>query len=116
MILVSFELDFSLQSGLGKLNDDGDFEKLTITIQIECRRAGSDDEYTVIEKSWTNSTNDQLAETIRLELDAADNYEQTTMSSGFSEPQRRTAQPVLSRKSNGPYLKASSAPLTGMTT
>ncbi|WP_031578860.1 host specificity factor TipJ family phage tail protein [Ruminobacter sp. RM87] len=70
-----FELDFSLPSGLGKLNDDGDFEKLTITIQIEYRRAGSDDEYTVIEKSWTNSTNDQLAETIRLELDAADNYE-----------------------------------------
>jgi hypothetical protein len=29
----------------------------------------------VIEKSWTNSTNDQLAETVRLELDAADNYE-----------------------------------------
>ena len=70
-----FELDFSLPSGLGKLNDDGDFEKLTITIQIEYRRAGSDDEYTVIEKSWTNSTNDQLAETVRLELDAADNYE-----------------------------------------
>ena len=35
----------------------------------------SDDEYTIIEKSWTGSTNDQLAETIRIELDAADNYE-----------------------------------------
>ena len=29
----------------------------------------------MIEKSWTNSTNDQLAETVRLELNAADNYE-----------------------------------------
>ena len=70
-----FELDFSLPSGLGKLNDDGDFDKLKITIQIEYRRAGSDDDYAVIEKEWINSTNDQLAETVRLELDAADNYE-----------------------------------------
>ena len=41
-----FELDFSMPGGLGKLNDDGDFDKLTITVQIEYRRSGSDDEYT----------------------------------------------------------------------
>ncbi len=70
-----FELDFSMPGGLGKLNDDGEFDELSISIQIEYRRAGSDDEYTVIEKTWTNNTNDQLAETIRIELDTADNYE-----------------------------------------
>ena len=70
-----FELDFSMPGGLGKLNDDGDFDKLAITVQIEYRRAGSDDEYTIIEKSWTGSTNDELAETVRIELETADNYE-----------------------------------------
>ena len=70
-----FELDFSMPGGLGKLNDNGDFDTITITIQIEYRRAGSDDDYTVIEKSWTRSTNDELAETVRIELETADNYE-----------------------------------------
>ena len=70
-----FELDFSMPGGLGKLNDNGDFDKLTITVQIEYRRAGSNEPYTVIEKNWTNNTNDQLAETVRVELETADNYE-----------------------------------------
>lgn len=66
-----FELDFSRLGGLGKLNDDGEFDKLSISIQIEYRRAGSNEPYTVIEKTWTNNTNDQLAETIRIELETA---------------------------------------------
>ena len=70
-----FELDFSLPQGLGKLNDNGEFDRLTVSIQIEYRRAGADDEYTVIEKTWTNNTNDQLAETVRIELETAGNYE-----------------------------------------
>lgn len=70
-----FELDFSMPGGLGKLNDDGEFDKLSISIQIEYRRAGSNEQYTVIEKTWTNNTNDQLAETIRIELETAGNYE-----------------------------------------
>lgn len=70
-----FELDFSMPGGLGKLNDDGEFDKLSISIQIEYRRAGSNEPYTVIEKTWTNNTNDQLAETVRIELETAGNYE-----------------------------------------
>ena len=70
-----FELDFSMPGGLGKLNDDGEFDKLSISIQIEYRRAGSNEPYTVIEKTWTNNTNDQLAETVRIELATAGNYE-----------------------------------------
>jgi hypothetical protein len=70
-----FELDFSMPGGLGRLNDDGEFDKLSISIQIEYRRAGSNEPYTVIEKTWTNNTNDQLAETVRIELATAGNYE-----------------------------------------
>lgn len=70
-----FELDFSMPGGLGRLNDDGEFDKLSISIQIEYRRAGSNEPYTVIEKNWTNNTNDQLAETVRIELATAGNYE-----------------------------------------
>ena len=56
-------------------NETSKFDKLSISIQIEYRRAGSNESYTVIEKTWTNSTNDQLAETIRIELATAGNYE-----------------------------------------
>lgn len=70
-----FEYDIAFPQGLGYLNDDGTFRNQSVTIEIAYRRAGSDDEWTSVERTFTDNTNDELAFTYQLETETAGNYE-----------------------------------------
>lgn len=60
-------LDFKLPQGLGELADNGTFLSKTVDINIQYRHEG-DTQWESIPHSFTNSTNDELAETFKIEL------------------------------------------------
>jgi hypothetical protein len=60
-------LDFNLPQGLGKLDDDGEFSERTVYIQIQYRDENVF-EWESITHVFRNSTNDQLAETLEIDL------------------------------------------------
>ncbi|MCL1126439.1 host specificity factor TipJ family phage tail protein [Shewanella surugensis] len=60
-------LDFSLSQGLGKLEDDGNFSTRTVKISIEYREEGTTD-WAVVPYTFSDKTNDQLAETVPIIL------------------------------------------------
>lgn len=70
-----FELDFSFPQGLGYLKDNGSFENRTIDIEIAYRLVDSNNDWTSVVKTWTNSTNDELAYTIPIDVEVEGNYE-----------------------------------------
>ncbi len=63
-------LDFKLPQGLGEISDEGDFLSRTVNINIQYRKEG-DIAWTDIPYSFTNSTNDELAETLKIDLPSA---------------------------------------------
>jgi len=62
-------IDFELPQGLGELDDNGEFIEITVAVEIQYR-----DENTItwntVSHSFTNGTNDQLAETLEVLLPA----------------------------------------------
>lgn len=60
-------LDFSLPQGLGELDNDGDFLSRTVDIEIQYRDESAPT-WTTVNHSFTNATNDQLAETLTINL------------------------------------------------
>lgn len=70
-----FEYDILFPGGLGHLENDGTFSEHSVSIEIGYRRAGSDDEWVTTQKTFTGSSNDELAYTFQIELETADNYE-----------------------------------------
>lgn len=70
-----FEYDISFPQGLGYLRDDGTFGSQSVVIEIAYRRAGSSDEWTSVQRTFTDNTNDELAFTFQLETETPGNYE-----------------------------------------
>lgn len=70
-----FEYDISFPQGLGYLKDDGTFRNQSVTIEIAYRRAGSNDEWTSVQRTFTDNTNDELAFTFQIETETPGNYE-----------------------------------------
>ena len=70
-----FEYDIAFPQGLGYLKDDGTFRTQSVTIEIAYRRAGSNDEWTSVQRTFTDNTNDELAFTYRIETETPGNYE-----------------------------------------
>lgn len=70
-----FEYDIAFPQGLGYLKDDGTFRNQSVTIEIAYRIAGSDDEWTSVQRTFTDNTNDELAFTYQLETETPGNYE-----------------------------------------
>jgi len=62
-----FYIDFELPQGLGELDDDGNFLSRTVNVEIQYRDENTL-EWTTVTHSFTNSTNDQLAETLAIDL------------------------------------------------
>ena len=60
-------LDFKLPQGLGELDDNGAFLSKTVSLSIQYRHEG-DTQWTTVTHSFTNSTNDELAETLKIDL------------------------------------------------
>jgi len=63
-------LDFKLPQGLGELDDNGDFLSKTVNLHIQYRHEG-DADWINVSHSFTNSTNDELAETLKINLASA---------------------------------------------
>lgn len=63
-------LDFKLPQGLGKLNNNGSFASRSVDLNIQYRNEG-DTQWIDVPHSFTDSTNDQLAETLKIVLDSA---------------------------------------------
>lgn len=63
-------LDFLLPQGLGQLNDDGEFESYTVTIEIDYRDEG-EGAWTTVSHTFTDATNDQLGFTKEITLGSA---------------------------------------------
>ena len=70
-----FEYDIAFPQGLGYLKDDGTFRNQSVTIEIAYRRAGSSDEWTSVQRTFTDNTNDELAFTYQIETETPGNYE-----------------------------------------
>ena len=70
-----FEYDIAFPQGLGYLRDDGTFGSQSVVIEIAYRRAGSSDEWTSVQRTFTDNTNDELAFTYQLETETPGNYE-----------------------------------------
>lgn len=70
-----FEYDIAFPQGLGYLKDDGTFRNQSVTIEIAYRRAGTNDEWTSVQRTFTDNTNDELAFTYQLETETPGNYE-----------------------------------------
>ena len=70
-----FEYDIAFPQGLGYLKDDGTFRDQSVTIEIAYRRAGSSDEWTSVQRTFTDNTNDELAFTYQIETETPGNYE-----------------------------------------
>ena len=70
-----FEYDIAFPQGLGYLKDDGTFRNQSVTIEIAYRRAGSSDEWTSVQRTFTDNTNDELAFTFQIETETPGNYE-----------------------------------------
>ncbi|MBB1422644.1 hypothetical protein H5200_12010 [Pseudoalteromonas sp. SG43-7] len=60
-------VDFTLPQGLGELDDEGDFLSRSVTVRIEYRDEGAQ-EWSFVEETYSNSTNDQLGRTLPIEL------------------------------------------------
>jgi hypothetical protein len=60
-------LDFKLPQGLGELDDNGAFLSKTVSLSIQYRHDGGT-QWTTVTHSFTNSTNDELAETLKIDL------------------------------------------------
>lgn len=60
-------VDFTLPQGLGELDDDGNFLSRSVTVRIEYRDEGAQ-EWSFVEETYSNSTNDQLGRTLPIEL------------------------------------------------
>jgi hypothetical protein len=63
-------LDFKLPQGLGELDDGGTFLTKTVDINIQYRHEG-DGAWVDVPHSFTDSTNDELAETLKINLPSA---------------------------------------------
>ena len=63
-------LDFKLAQGLGELNDNGEFLSKTVNLSIRYRNEGGG-EWTTVSHSFTAATNDELAETLKIDLASA---------------------------------------------
>ena len=63
-------LDFKLPKGIGRLNDSGDIESRTVDIEIYYRDEGAET-WTLLNHQFTDETNDQLAETLAIDLPSA---------------------------------------------
>ncbi|MBE0379168.1 host specificity factor TipJ family phage tail protein [Pseudoalteromonas prydzensis] len=61
-------LDFYLPKGLGELDDDGNFLSRSVSIRIEYRDEGAADWTSLPDQVFSNSTNDQLGQTIPISL------------------------------------------------
>lgn len=70
-----FEYDIAFPQGLGYLRDDGTFGSQSVVIEIAYRIAGSSDEWTSVQRTFTDNTNDELAFTYQLETETPGNYE-----------------------------------------
>ena len=70
---TKIELDFAFFQGLGNLNDNGEFDSHSVTIRVEYREE-SDANWSFIEYTFTNETNDQIAESKIITV-AAGRYE-----------------------------------------
>lgn len=82
---TDYELDFLLPKGLGYLNNDGGFDSRTVTIKIEYRVAGSSNNWQFVTKTFTDATNDQLADTVAITLPSAEYEWRCTNTSATSE-------------------------------
>lgn len=60
--------DFMLPQGLGELDDNGNFLSRTVTLKIEYRAEGAQNWTTLPDEVFINSTNDQLARTVKYTL------------------------------------------------
>lgn len=60
-------VDFTLPQGLGELDDDGNFLSRSVTVRIEYRDEGAQ-EWSFVEETYSNSTNDQLGRTLPIDL------------------------------------------------
>ena len=63
-------LDFKLPQGLGELDDNGNFLSKTVSLTIQYRNEG-DTNCTSVSHSFTGATNDEKAETKRIDLPSA---------------------------------------------
>lgn len=63
-------LDFLMPEGLGTLNDDNGFDTRSVQIVIEYREEGGST-WTTVNHTFSDATNDQLAETIAVTLPSA---------------------------------------------
>lgn len=66
-----YEIDLQLPKGLGYLRNDGSFAERSVTLWIEYRVSGSDDDWQHVEHTFTDATNDELADTVHLTLPEA---------------------------------------------
>lgn len=62
------ELDFKLAQGLGALNDSGGFDSKTVEVEIEWRDHVAGGAWQSVDHSFTGATNDQLAETVSINM------------------------------------------------
>lgn len=62
------ELDFRLSQGLGYLDDDGDFNPISVDVEIQWREFGSGSDWQSVVHRFTGATPDQLAETVEIDL------------------------------------------------
>lgn len=67
----SIEIDILFPSGLGFVNDSGDIEARTRTVEIAVRQAGSTSAGTIYTRTITGQTRDQIGETYRLTVSPA---------------------------------------------
>jgi len=63
-------LDFKLPQGLGELDDDGKFLNKTVSLNIQYRHEG-DVNWTNVAHSFSGSTNDEIAQTLKIDLPSA---------------------------------------------
>ena len=63
-------LDFKLPQGLGRLNDEGKFLTKLVHINIQYRDQG-ESQWTSFPRTFSGATNDEMAETIKIDLPSA---------------------------------------------
>lgn len=81
-----YEIDLNFPSGLYSMSDSGDYERRSAQILIEYRKAGSTDEWTRIQKTYTAASPDEIGETIEITTPETEAYEfKVTNESEYSD-------------------------------
>lgn len=81
-----YEIDLNFPSGLYSMSDSGDYESRSAQILIEYRKAGSTDEWTKIQKTYTAASPDEIGETLEITTPETEAYEfKVTNESQFSD-------------------------------